>query len=78
LVSLIALKTYYDVKPVMVNIGTEAMIFAWYNKAIVVRTDNCVRYSLNEFNKFDRFLVATPQYVIALMENGSVKLFPLD
>jgi len=78
LVSLIAPKTYYDVKPVMGNIGTEAMIFAWYNKAIVVRNDNCVRYSLNEFNKFDRFLVATPQYVIALMENGSVKLFPLD
>lgn len=78
LVSLIAPKTYYEVNPVMGNIGTESMIYAWYSKALVVGNDNCVRYSLNEFNKFERILATTPEYVIALLENGSVKMFPLN
>lgn len=48
------------------------------NKALVVGRNNCVKYTLESTSNFRGILVATPEYVIALLEDGIVEMFHLN
>jgi len=64
---------------VVSNIGEDYLIHCnrLSNKALVVGRNNCAKYTLESTSNFRGILAATPEYVVALMEDGIVEMFRL-
>lgn len=77
-ISFLAPKTYYESNPITDHIGDDTLIYASYYSAFVVGTDNCITHTLTDNHRFQRLLSSTPSHVIALMDNGSVMMFPIE